>query len=188
MLGNKGVTLTELIVSTILIGIVMLGVVSFSMTIKNLQESSTQTGLQTMQVTAALRYLTRDIMLAVGEESNRGIITYQNGLNQSICLRHDLNNPVTIGDYSDDTWYCYYHGTSYDIHRYEDVDSDVVPCTGGTLCANNSVNNIDILEDSQNEFFNVIEDADGRLESVEIMLVSGSNNIVTSVNPINHGR
>lgn len=188
MLGKKGVTFVELLVSTILVGIVMLGVVSFSMTIKNLQESSNTFGNTSMELMAAVRLLSRDIMLAVGDESDRGIVTYQNGTKQNICFRLDKNIPVTPGDYSDDTWNCYYHGNSYGIHYLENVPANVVPCTSWASCNNGADSSTTILVVSQNEYFNVVEDSDGRLNYVELTVYSGNQNITTRVNPINHGR
>jgi len=175
---NKGLTLTELLVSTVLIGIVMLGVVSFSMTIKNLQESSNQSGITRMKMTAAMRYMTKDASLAVGEEGNRGVWGDDVGPTRGICFRHEANI-VTPGDYTDDTWVCYEHGGSNDIHRCEGL---AVPSSS---CGGVSIRMLDL---NQADFFEVVDDADGRLDYIEIILNSGGQSMTTRVNPLSHGR
>ncbi len=178
MMTKKGLTLTELLVSTVLIGIVMVGVASFSMTIKNLQESSNQSGITMLQMISAMRYITRDASFAVGEEGDRGVWVDDVGVSRGICFRHDTAS-ATPGDYTDDTWVCYVHDNTNVILRCEGLAAPVNTCPGST---------IEILTLNQSDFFEVVDDADGRLDYIEIILNAGTHNITTYVNPLSHGR
>ena len=148
MRGKKGVTFVELLISTILVGIVMLGVASFSMTVKHLQESSHTFGKTMMEMIAAMRFMTKDAFFAVGEEGDRGVWGDDVGNRQGICFRHDAT-PPSPDDYSDDTWVCYTHDVSNDILRCEGLANPSATCSGSS---------IKILHITQSNFFNIVDD------------------------------
>lgn len=202
---NKGLTLTELLVSTILIGIVMVGISAFSVFVKQARDSMTSGSLLAMQTATAMHYMMEDAMKAVGDNLDRGVRVYQSGTSQSICFRQDVNNPAS---YADDIWTCYYHGNSLGINRYYNVDSADVPCTGvGYGCATYEAPilwNLVTVQPGGNgngEFFQVIDDADGRFKAVDITLNTIANpdqpahtisnptyQLFTRISPPAHGR
>ncbi|MCK5178564.1 MAG: prepilin-type N-terminal cleavage/methylation domain-containing protein, partial [Candidatus Omnitrophica bacterium] len=67
-MDKKGITLTELIVASILIGIVMIGVAAFSASIEQLHTSTNRSTILTMKTTATMNHITRAAYLAVGDE------------------------------------------------------------------------------------------------------------------------
>ncbi len=155
---SQGLTLTELLVSTILIGIVMLGVVGFSLTIKQLQDSASRTTIMRMRLASAMDMLVKDAKLAVGDTLDPGIATYQNLTDQSICFRHDVSDPSS---YTDDTWICYYHDSSYKLYRYVGTSSANVPCTSSATCSAGTTaieHVIDLLHEGNGEFFQFLSD------------------------------
>ncbi len=154
----EGLTLTELLVSTILIGIVMLGVVGFSLSIKQFQDSASRTTTLRMRLASAMDLLVEDAKLAVGDTINPGIAVYQNSTDQSICFRHDVNDPSS---YADDIWICYYHGTTYSLYRYVGTSSANVPCSSASTCSvgTTSIEHvIDLVHEGDGEFFQFLSD------------------------------
>jgi len=113
---KSGITLTELLVASILIGIVMLGVASFSSSIRQLHNSTNKSAILAMRMNTAMTHLVKDAMLAVGDAGNPGVYSWTDDDDQnSLCFRHDTSQ--TPEDYTDDVWTCYYHGNSYTIDK-----------------------------------------------------------------------
>jgi len=103
---KNGLTLTELIVACVLIGIVMIGVVSFSLTIKQIQGSSSKLAILKMQTIAAVKEMSRDASMAIGDQNDPGVVVDTlNTPPQFISFRHDLSR--TPETYTDDTWSIY---------------------------------------------------------------------------------
>lgn len=113
--NSKGLTLTELLVSTILIGIVMSGVTAFNYTVKSIEDANSKAAIVESRATSLLAFLRRDIERAVGTRNNHGIRGGQYGNWNTLCLRHD--NAMTPDDFLDDDWICYQHGSSEQLHR-----------------------------------------------------------------------
>jgi len=99
-------TLIELLIASILIGIVMIGVLAFNLSIKRIQESTDKDTLIMMRTQASLTRMARDASMAIGDTTDRGIIILPEGALTSVSFRHDRNN--TPSDYTDDTWVIYY--------------------------------------------------------------------------------
>lgn len=103
-LQNKnGLTLAELTVATILMGIIMLGVVSLDFTIRSIDKTTKSGALTTMRASTAMMRISKDLEKAVGDGANQGIFGASSGSN-TLCFRHDTNDP---NSYNDDTWSCY---------------------------------------------------------------------------------
>lgn len=113
--NNAGLTLTELIVSSMLIGIVISGVTAFSFALKETERSTSKSSLLAMKTAAAMSMMKKDIEAAVGSYDNRGVLSFSGGGEASVCLRHDTDgNPM---DYTNDNWRCYFNATNYTIYR-----------------------------------------------------------------------
>ena len=169
---KKGITLTELLVASILIGIVMIGVASFSVSIQQLQNSTNRSTILAMKTTAAMNRLTRDAYLAVGDETNRGIVNKLIPPRESVCFRHDTNDPSS---YADDTWTCYFFESALDKRRLSlcpvpTAEADVPPNNTGKCDGTGQRSLLLTLNPAQGNFHQIIEDSDGRLESIEITL------------------
>ena len=103
----KGLTLTELLVAAILMGIVMVGLISVNYAIRRMENSTSEATILAMQTAAAMRHITRNGLLAVGHEADPGI-------------RYDLTTPPSVSylsfrqdvaatpaDFTDDIWVIY---------------------------------------------------------------------------------
>lgn len=110
LITNHGMTLTELIVSGILISIMMVTVVSFNFAMKNLQKSTGDATLLEIEATAIITRFTTDASMAIGDSTDPGIIVSTGA--DWIGFRIDLDN--TPGDYTDDSWRIYEKGTVMD--------------------------------------------------------------------------
>lgn len=102
----KGLTLVELIVSTFLIGIVMIGVVAFSLTIKQIQDATNKSSILKVRSMAFISHFSKKALLATGSQTNPGIRI--SPTSDWISFREDRNN--TPNNYSDDWWNIYMRG------------------------------------------------------------------------------
>ena len=119
IVSRRGLTLTELLVASILIGIVMASVASFTVAIKQIQETSNKTSLLTMQTTAAMNSISRTASLAIGFKDDMGIYTAVCAGGKYISFRLDGGTPSSPDVYTDDIWYIYSWGcqnpTAFDL-------------------------------------------------------------------------
>jgi prepilin-type N-terminal cleavage/methylation domain-containing protein len=176
---KKGLTLTELLVASILIGIVMAGVVSYSFSIKQFQDSTNKSTVLAARVAAAMSFITKDASLAVGDATNPGILTYSSGNRRSICFRHDILG--TPNDYADDNWVCYYkHNPADDLRRCPNPTPPPPPTNNGQ-CGGGSKSFFPL---TVVDFYTVVNDGAGRLKYIEIILsakhASGAINPITN--------
>lgn len=134
--NNSGMTLTELIVATILISIIMVAVAAFSAGVKMMQDSSRKAVGNTMKLSTAMYQLNRDASLATGsapgkydlnQNPNSGIhFTIGNdGYTNIICFRHDQSDPSS---YADDKWVCYINCKIKGFDRCEGLNAPVDAC------------------------------------------------------------
>ena len=175
---KNGITLTELLVASILIGIVMIGVASFSVSIQQFQNSTNRTTILAMRTMTAMNRLSRDAYLVIGDETGddwvRGIVTRTIPPRVSLCFRHDADNDPS--SYTGDEWICYFFETTLNNRKLS-------LCTVPTAPANvppNNTNKCDgtgqrslllTLDPTQgNSFYQINEDGDGRLESIDFTL------------------
>lgn len=98
---KNAMTLTELIVASVLMGIMMVGLVSVDLAVRNSRTAAVSDTSLAIQTQAAMLRITNDAMKAVGNSSDPGVSSTPNFL----CFRQDTdNNPNT---FSGDTWVCY---------------------------------------------------------------------------------
>jgi len=100
-INNKGLTLAELIVATIIMGILMVGIASMDIGLRNMFEGTSKNTLTSSKVSLLVHHVSRTIATAIGDENNPGVAF--SGSN--IWIRTDSN--ITPSSYSDDDWYVY---------------------------------------------------------------------------------
>ncbi|MCA9401242.1 MAG: hypothetical protein KC713_06420 [Candidatus Omnitrophica bacterium] len=96
-----GLTLTELLLSTILVGFVMAGIAVFSVNIKNIHDTSNKSVLVAGWASSALTHIRRNGILAIGDHNDQGVQTDAT----YISFRQDRNQ--TPSNYDDDIWLIY---------------------------------------------------------------------------------
>lgn len=216
ILKRNGITLTELLVSSILIGIVMIGVASFGVSISNIHNSTNRAAVLTMRTNAVMARIVRDADLAVGNNENCGqsdatlncgwgVRTWSQGTSLSICFRQDI--PGTAGDYTDDTYRCYYRrggGPNRNLMLCGDRVGNIVKTQGGggvSGCNTPPDRFLLALDPADDIFFNVVQGPNNSLDYIEITLstrwdptiavhsITNPNyTITTRVSPIGHSK
>lgn len=202
---QKGLTLTELLVSTILIGIVMTGVSAFSVFVKQARDSTGSGTILAVQTATAMHYMVQDANKAVGDSSDRGVVVDAPG-GVSICFRHDVSDPAS---YADDIWACYWYENSpaalWALWKctQRNVNKPFTPPPANFSDCNQGSNAIKLvtLNPAAAQYFSVVDDADGRFRYVDITLSTIANpgqpastignptyELFTRVSPPAHGR
>lgn len=205
-MNKKGLSLTELLIASVLIGIVMVGVMAFNFSVKSIEDTSTKASLTALRASQALGFLKRDAETATGDASDPGIVHGINaGGDPSICFRQDKSIPVTPGIYTDDTWVCFYVETDQ-LKRCANLPAAAaVPLYTDATCTTATGKTIPPLIDlTDKNFFTVAKTIDGaltRISSVTFtittrydtstgasVLENPTYTLTTKVSPIAHSR
>lgn len=197
---QNALTLAELLVATILIGIVMTGVSAFSLFVKQARDSTGAGTILAVQTATAMHYLAADANKAVGDNSSRGVVVDAPG-GVSICFRHDTNDPAA---YADDTWACYWYNNASNALwqcATRTAAAGAPPASFGDCNLGGAAIRLVTLDPAATNYFAVVDDANGRFEYVDITLntianpAQAANTIVnptyqlfTRVSPPAHGR
>jgi hypothetical protein len=195
LLSCAALSLTELLVGSVLIGIVMVGALSVDYATQRLQSTSGDFRTLAMRTSAVMLQMTRDGMRAVGDDVNRGIVDMSSGGLYSLCFRQDTDgNP---NSYTTDTWVCYMHGSSYNMWRCEGMPNPISNCNGSGY--NEKIIYTIADFDPWDYFFDIVEDADGRINHVEIELkgrvdrskpahpiTNPEYNLISHIKPVGH--
>ncbi len=105
---TRAITLTELLISTIIIGIIMMGVVSSDSAVRKNAQNQNASTLLTLHTRALVNVIINNASLMSGYKNDQGYSPTVNGF----CVRQDININTkapnnTPTDYSDDQWACY---------------------------------------------------------------------------------
>lgn len=198
--AQNALTLTELLVSTILIGIVMAGVASFSLFVKQAKDSTGAGTILAVQTATAMHYIEEDVLRAVGDNSDRGVV-FDTPDQKSICFRHDVSNPAS---YAEDLWACYwYDDTSDALWKCTDRDtaSGVPPANFSACNSGGGAIKLVTIDPAATDYFEVVDDSGGRFLYVDITLNTIANasqpahitnnptyQLFTRISPPAHGR
>ena len=112
-LSIRAFTLIELIITTILVAVVVLGMLSINSVLSTNNQDYGQKYLVKSSTQSTLNHILNNATLAVGSGTNisgmvdQGIIYGSSGVNDAntFCIHQDPNN--TPGNFSDDIWFCY---------------------------------------------------------------------------------
>lgn len=170
---EAGITLTELLVATVMIGIVMIAVISVDLAVRHSQQSSSKDALLTAQVQAAMTKISRDAGLTVGYETDPGIQQFSGGSN-TICFRHDVADAQ--GKYSpefflDDTWTCWEaETTTGSLWNCWNLDSPPPGCS--SVAASQKKKWLTVTDTN---FFEVVMTPENQIDRINIQLTSRAN-------------
>lgn len=170
--SEKALTLSELLVSAALIGIVMMGVMGFNYAMKAIEDTSSKASRSAIRAAAALAMLKKDTERAIGDVTDKGIRYGTNGSGvNSICFRYECASS-TPADYSDDCWFCYWR-TGTTLTKCQATGVGVVPIYTATgNCQPNTTINLVTLA-SPIIFYNVnalISAGMTRIQSVDFTI------------------
>lgn len=181
---RTAMTLTELVIAAILIGFLLIGIVSIDYAIRNAKITASKEGLLVLSLQAAMVDITHAAMSISGEPpTDIGIVkvgapnTNLNG----VCFRHDTD--LTPGSYDNDEWTCYTHGHSLDLYKCTGLKK---PLTHQHCVTKRSKATYfgQILELENSDFYDLVYDADNRLEYIEFTFTSVTDRAEPRNDPI----
>ena len=123
----KGMTLTEILVATMLVAIVMLGAVSVDYAVRNARKSASQDASLTMRTQATMLLISRDANAAVGDASDPGIV--DSPAVGALCIRKEKGGDINT--YSDDEWTCYWQNGTNIYRCLKDIATGPTQCNTG---------------------------------------------------------
>lgn len=160
-------TLTELLVATAMVGVIIVGVMSADYAIRRMQNTSSSDYYLTARASSVMLHLTRDALRAVGDAGDQGIEYDDTGAERGICFRYDDQN--TPEDYSDVLWNCYNHDASLDLYRSPGLAAaDFTTYTDFVLPLCPEAYNGHVAGD----FFEVHLGGGGQIEAIDFFVIS----------------
>jgi len=132
--NQKGLSLVELLVTTTIVGMIMLGIVSVDYALRTNEQEQTRAALVSLRTSAMMFDITSTASEAVGDLNDYCIQVFGTGANgladdntNAICIFRDKNATSTLDD---GEWTCYTRqGT--DLHKCTFDLSDIAPCSAG---------------------------------------------------------
>lgn len=121
-------TLMELLITSVLVGIVTIGLIAAEQVVRMSRQSSARDNQVTTQLQAAMTLLTADANLTVGDANDTGIYQYKNGIKrQMICFRYSSGD---VNTYADDLLNCWSsNDTTKELWSCRGLVSTVQDCT-----------------------------------------------------------
>lgn len=103
---QDGLTLAELLITIMIVGIVMMGMVSVDYALRSSEQQQTRTSVATLRTSAVLQDIVTTATQAFGDSATRCIqmANLTTDATNYICMYRDFGTP---SDYSDDSWLCY---------------------------------------------------------------------------------
>jgi len=127
---KSGLTLTELIVATLVIGVVMLGVASVDIALRQTHKGASQKSLAVMQNSMMMLRISKDAQIATGDGTNFGIVT-NSPTDDIVWIRKEnpANPAPDPSTYADDIWVSYTFDPATFTLYHCTVPSSGTPCT-----------------------------------------------------------
>ena len=103
---QDGLTLAELLITTTIVGVIMIGMVSVDFAIRSNDQQQSRLSVATLRTTATIQDIVATARQAFGDATSRCIQTANLTTNATnyICIYRDWGTPA---DYTDDSWQCY---------------------------------------------------------------------------------
>ena len=124
---RTGLTLTELLVSSMLMGIVMVGAAGYGATIKRMYDTNDKQTILAMQAAAAMAYIERTIVTTTGYQDlvTGSTFSYNSSAAAPRAYWSFRTDPLITPDtWTDDVWSIIYKPTAGDPEQY-----DIYACT-----------------------------------------------------------
>jgi prepilin-type N-terminal cleavage/methylation domain-containing protein len=130
--NRKGLSLVELLITTSIVGMIMLGMVSIDYALRTNDRQQLRASLVSMRASAMMFDITSEASQAFGDVATQCIqinnITQNN--NNYICIYRDINS--TPSDMTDDRWTCY-NRRQEELHKCTfTVGQGPGACVGGS--------------------------------------------------------
>lgn len=175
--SHSAMTLTELLVASVLVGIVTLGLISAEYTIRTSRLSSVRDSQISAQLQAAMIRLSRDANLTVGDPANSGIREFPAGSDRTVCFREALAGGID-STYSNSVWNCWWREELAAGRSNLTSCSYTSPTAPQSNCAGAGVANVKFWVRLSNdppadpEFYTIVPNASGQFDHIELDLIS----------------
>lgn len=156
-------TLTELIVASVLVGIVTLGLVAAEQAVRMSRQSSNRDAQISAQLQAAMTRLTQQANATVGDTSDTGIYQYSSGEDLSICFRSANGD---ANSYADDRWNCWNTNTSTGLLTNCEGIAGLLPPTSCAAAGPIQWGTLTFNATTYTTFFTVVDDTGATIPPV----------------------
>ncbi len=113
--------MVELVVATVMISVIMLGTISATYALKNFGNSTSSDAFLAMETAAMVLQIEQTALKAIGDITDPGLVITDNFATtqgKSLCIRTEIVDPPTPGNYTDDQWVCYWQSNAQpEIYR-----------------------------------------------------------------------
>lgn len=120
---NSAVSLIELIIAIIIMGIVMYGITAFDYAIRQSHLGTSRNAVVAMQTSKLMLDVSKTLQRASGNITDKGIIV--SVADGTLKIRLDTNTPA---DYTDDQWWCYDYDPASKNLRYSQLSGPGASC------------------------------------------------------------
>ncbi len=146
---NKGISLTELIVATVAVGVIMVGVVSVDQAMRQSHQGTSRNALVSMKTSAIMLHITKNVQLTNGYRTESGSIDgIRTNIANTLCVRKEDPSNITPGNYSDDVWACYtLNGTNMNFCQSA-AGGAAAACGAGTVLGTATSFTVQLSNDS----------------------------------------
>jgi len=175
---RAAMTLTELLVASIIVGLIIVGVFSVDHAMRSSREIATKTAQAQMQLSAAILRINQAAMKTTGHLSStasweeEGIfVSHINNVGDTICFRYDADDIPE--NYDGDHWRCFQQDLlSTSSHWQEIWTCDIAVDPYSMPCATTDAANLILPRFHYNltDYFTIQRDTNSRIEYVEIEL------------------
>ena len=112
---QRGLTLAELLVTTMIIGVVMIGMVSVDYAIRTDEQQQSRTSIATLRTQATIQDIVATATQASGDMITQCVqlANLTTDTTNYICFYRDFGTP---SDFTDDSWQCYTRHTN-NLHK-----------------------------------------------------------------------
>lgn len=126
----KGLTLAELLLTTMVIGIIMIGMVSVDYAMRSSDQQQTRSSLTSLRTAAITGDISATVAQAYGDPATRCVQMGNLTTNDTnyICVYRDFGTP---SDYTDDSWTCYTRRTN-NLHKCTHTIADGIGACAAT--------------------------------------------------------
>ncbi|NTV28883.1 MAG: hypothetical protein HGA80_02260 [Candidatus Omnitrophica bacterium] len=106
----RGITLSELLIATLIVSIMVVGIGSTNFAVHRMDKDSHRSAALSIQMLSLAENFRKAAESATGDRNDPGVLINNTGtVANYICFRQDVQPPgvPTPADYSDDTWQCF---------------------------------------------------------------------------------
>lgn len=124
ILNKNGLTFVELLTASIVTGVVMLGVASMDISLRNAYEGTSKGTMVASKAAALMHHISRRILEASGSPTDPGVVIASSP--DRLYIRSDT--PQTPSTYADDVWHVYQYNSGTDTLSYCTTTNSTTNC------------------------------------------------------------